>query len=186
MKRNVFALTLALTALAATSAMAQSDLGIKNLGVAAGYVSPENLDGVFSFGVFADHGTIAPRWGLESRIDYWGWSQEAFGAKTSVSDVAIGARTKYYFEVANPKFRPYAGAGLGMHFISSKVDIPASGGFPALSASDSQTKLGVDLGGGVSMPISPRSDLLGELWYGIISDVSQFSMRVGMSYKLGS
>jgi hypothetical protein len=27
---------------------------------------------------------------------------------------------------------------------------------------------------------------MGELWYGVVTDVSQFSMRVAMSFKLGS
>jgi opacity protein-like surface antigen len=88
--------------------------------------------------------------------------------------------------VKNPKVRPYAGVGLGMHFIHSEVTIPAGGGFPAMTADASRTKLGLDLGGGVATAVNPRSDLMGELWYGIISDVSQFSMRVGMSFKIGS
>jgi len=186
MKREVVVLTVALSVFAASSAFAQANLGLKHVGVAVGYVNPENLDGTFSFGVFANHGTIAPNFGLESRIDYWGWSQTVFGAKSSVSDVTLGARTKYHFEVKNPKVRPYAGVGLGLHFIHSEVTIPASGGFPASNVDASDTKLGLDLGGGVSTAISPRSDLMGEMWYGIISDVSQFSMRVGMSFKIGS
>ncbi len=186
MKRRILTVTVALCALTASSAMAQSNLGLKNLGVAVGFVSPENLDGTFSFGVFADHGTIAPRIGLESRVDYWEWSESAFGAKTSVSDIAVGARGKYYFSVINPKVRPFAGAGLGMHFLHAKVSVPAQPGFPAMSIEDSSTKLGLDLGGGLAMPVAPRTELLGEIWYGVISDISQFSFRVGMSRKLGS
>jgi len=186
MKRRMFALVLALSALVASNAMAQSSLGLKSLGVAAGFVSPENLDGTFSFGVFADHGTIAPRIGLESRIDYWGWSESAFGVKSSVSDIVVGARGKYYFSVVSPTLRPFAGAGLGMHFLHAKVSIPSQPGFPAMTAEDSSTKLGLDLGGGVAMPVAPGTELLGEMWYGVVSDVSQFSIRVGMSRKLGS
>ena len=88
-------------------------------------------------------------------------------------------------EVKNP-VSPYAGVGLGMHFLHSEASIPAGGGFPAMTVSDSRSKLGLDLGGGVSTAISPRSDLMGEIWYGVITDVSQFSMRVAMSFKLGS
>lgn len=185
MKYRMLAVTVALGALVASNAMAQSSLGLKSLGVAVGYVSPENLDGTLGFGVFADHGTIAPRIGLESRIDYWGWSQSAFGAKTSINDMAVGARSKYYFSVVNPAVRPFVGAGLGMHFLHAKVSIPSQGGFPAMSVEDSSTKLGLDLGGGVAMSVAPRTQLLGELWYGVISDVNQFSLRVGMSHKLG-
>ena len=185
MKRRVVALTLAISMLAASSAFAQADLGMKNLGVAVGFVSPENLDGTFSFGVFADHGTIAPRFGLESRIDYWGWSENAFGVETSIRDVALGARSKYHFEVASPSIRPFAGAGLAVHFLSVESTFPAGGGFPAMSVSGSETRLGLDVGGGIAKAINPRTDFLGEAWYSIVSDFSQFALRAGVSFKLG-
>jgi outer membrane protein W len=186
MKRAVAVLSLVLSVLAASSALAQSDLGLKQLGIAAGYVSPENLDGTGSFGVFADHGTITPNVHLESHADYWSWSKNSLGVESKVNDVAVGLRTKYNFEVKNSKISPYAGVGVGMHFFHSEATIPAGGGFPAETVSDSRTKLGVDLGGGLSTAVSPRADLMGELWYGVVTDVSQFSMRVAMSFKLGN
>ena len=33
--------------------------------------------------------------------------------------------------------------------------------------------------------VSPVLDFHAEGWYGIVSDVNQFSLRVGMSYRLG-
>lgn len=185
MKRTSLFLAFAACALVAPAAMAQSNLGLKNLGVAVGLVSPENVDATFSIGAFADWGTIAPRIGLESRLDYWTHSENSFGIDASIHDVTLGARGKYFFEVANPKIRPFAGAGLGLHFIGAEVAIPPQGGFPAMKASDSQTKLGLDLGGGFATAISPRADFLGEVWYGVVPDVSQFSLRAGLSYKLG-
>ena len=185
MKRTTLLVTLALCSIVAPAAMAQSSLGLRNLGVAVGFVSPENFDGTVSIGGFADWGTIAPRIGLESRLDFWSQSQSSFGYKTSVHDITLGARGKYFFEVADPKIRPFAGAGVALHFIGAKVEIPAQFGFPASSASDTNTKLGLDLGGGIATSISPRTDFLGEAWYGIVSDVSQFSLRAGLSYKLG-
>jgi opacity protein-like surface antigen len=185
MKRRIIAFTLAISVCAASSALAQADLGLKNIGVAIGYVSPENLDGTFSIGGFINHGTIAPRFGLESRVDYWGWSESFNGTETSVRDIVIGARTKYHFEVANPKVQPYVGAGLGIHFINIEVNMPAQGGFPAMTVDASENKLGLDIGGGVAMPVSPRADFLGEAWYGIVSDMSQFSLRAGMQWKWG-
>lgn len=185
MIRKILVLTFAITAFAATGAFAQADLGLKNVGVALGYVSPENLDGTLSFGVFADHGTIAPNWGLESRLDYWGWSENAFGTETTIKDITIGARTKYHFETKNPNIRPFAGAGLGIHFLSSEVNIPASGPFPASSETFSENKLGLDLGGGFATSLNPRAEFLAEAWYGIVTDVSQFSLRAAMQFKIG-
>jgi len=185
MKRTILLLTLVSCVALASSAMAQTDLGLKNVGVALGFVNAEDLDGTFSVGVFANHGTIAPRIGLESRIDYWSKSEDDFGTEVSVHDIAIGARAKYYFEVASPKIRPFAGAGLGIHFLSMEVSTPALPGIPAMSADDSETRLGLDIGGGLSTPIGPKTDFLAEAWYGIVEDFNQFSLRAGMSWKLG-
>lgn len=185
MKRTLLVLAIVSCTVASTKAMAQSDLGLKRIGAAVGYVSPENLDGTFSIGAFADMGTITPKISLEPRLDFWSWSEESFGAKTSVSDVTVGARGKYWFEVANTRIRPFAGAGLGIHFLHAKVDIPAQGGFPAMTSEDSTNKLGLDLGGGIQTPINDRMDFHGEVWYGIVSDVNQFALRVGVSQKIG-
>jgi opacity protein-like surface antigen len=186
MKGKVVLLGLALGVLVSTQAFAQSDLGLKQVGVAIGYVSPEDIDGTFTFGALMNWGTITPRIELESRIDYWSHSEEQFGAEASVSDLTLGARGKYFFEVAHPTLRPFAGAGLGLHLLHAKVTIPAFGGFPEQTAEDSETRLGLDIGGGVVTAISPQLDFMGELWYGIVSDVSQLQLRVGMGYKLGS
>lgn len=185
MKRNSLLLALAFIVLAAPVASAQSNLGLKRIGPAFGFVSPENVDATVTFGAFADLGTIAPRIGLESHLDYWTHSENSFGVDAHIHDVTLGARGKYFFETSNPKIRPFAGAGLALHFIGAEVAIPAVGGAPATSVSDSQTKLGLDLGGGIATPINPRADFLGEAWYGVVSDISQLSLRAGVSFKVG-
>jgi opacity protein-like surface antigen len=186
MKRNILLLTLVSCVALASTAMAQADLGLKNAGVALGFVNVEDIDGTFSVGVFANHGTIAPRVGLESRIDFWSKSEDEFGVEVSVRDIAIGARAKYYFDVASTKVQPFAGAGLGIHFLAMEVSMPPIGGSPGFEDSESETRLGLDLGGGLSTPIGPRTDFLAEAWYGIVSDVNQFSLRAGLAWKLGS
>src|SRR5204862_8048579 len=120
MKRHSLFLALAFTFLAAPAAMAQSHLGLKNLGVAVGIVSPENIDATFSFSGFADWGTIAPRIGLETRLDYWTHSETTFGVDANIHDATLGARGKYFFESSNPRVRPFAGAGLALQFIGAE------------------------------------------------------------------
>lgn len=186
MKRNILMITAALVVVMAPAAMAQTDLGLKGVGAAIGFVSPEHLDGTFSFGALADLGTLAPNIKLEPRLDYWSWSKSDMGVDSKAHDVALGARGKYFFEMKNSSLHPFAGAGLAFHFVGSEVSTPAGGGLPAMTVNDSETKLGLDLGGGLSTPITPRADLLSEVWYGFVSDVNQFSLRVGVSYKLGS
>jgi opacity protein-like surface antigen len=160
--------------------------GLKAIGGALGFVSPEGIDGTFSIGAFANLGTITPDIALETRLDYWSKSEESFGAKASVGDINFGVRGKYLFETSNPKVTPFAGAGLGLHHISAKATTPAVPGFPSMTVEDSQTKLGLDFGGGITTRLSPRADFLAEAWYSIVSDVNQFSLRVGVSQRLGS
>ena len=185
MKRIALALAIVTCTVASTEAMAQADLGLKRVGAAVGFVSPENLDGVLTFGVFADMGTLTPKISLEPRLDFWSWSEDAFGSETTVRDVTLGVRGKYGFQVANSSIRPFAGAGLGMHFLHAKVTIPAQGGNPEMTAEDSETKLGVDLGGGFSTQMNPVLDFHAEVWYGIVSDFDQLSLRAGISRKIG-
>ena len=180
MKRTALLLTLAVLVLAAP-AFAQSDLGLKRIGGSLGFVDPENLGTTVSLGVFADHGTVAPHIGLESHLEYWSQSDDLFGTKNSVRDISLGARGKYMFQVSNAKIRPFAGLGLGLHFLKAEVTVP---GFGTASASD--TKVGFDIGGGVATPVSPKVDLLGETWFGIVDTANTFSLRAALSYKLGS
>jgi opacity protein-like surface antigen len=120
-------------------------------------------------------------------LGYWSKSEGDFGVEASVRDVSIGARAKYMFHVKS-KVQPYAGAGLGLHFFNTKVvfpDVDMGGGnvIPGFTAEDSATKLGFDLGGGVSTPLSPKTDLFADLWY-TLADIDQFSMKVGVSFLL--
>jgi hypothetical protein len=153
--------------------------------VATGFVSPEDLDGTFSIGVFVDHGYIAPRLGLESRIDFWSTSEEAFGTELAVSDVTIGARAKYYFEVNHPTIRPFAGAGLGIHLLHAKATLSMPG-FPDETVSDFRDQARARHRRRTRGADEPALGLQRELWYGIVSDVGQFSIRAGFEYKLGS
>jgi len=184
MKRVAPIMIIVIGTLSAACAFAQSNLSLRAVGVSAAFVNAENLDGTFGLGVFADMGQITPQIRLEPSIEYWSKSEESFGAKASLSDLAIGARGKYYFEVTSPKIHPYAGAGLGLHFLhaESSVSMP---GYPTFSADASDTKLGLDIGGGMETALSPKHDFRAEAWYGIVSDASQFSLRVGVSQKLG-
>ena len=186
MKRSIlFALAaIAFCTVTVQNASAQSDFGFKKLGVAVGFVDPEGLDGTVSIGGLADLGTIAPKFGLEAHADYWSQSEEAFGAEASVSDFQIGMRGKYLFPVNNPKIQPFAGTGLGIHFVSAEVSIPTFPGEPGMSVEDSSTELGLELGGGMHTNLGPSTDLRTEMWFGFGSDVDQFNLRVGMAWKI--
>jgi opacity protein-like surface antigen len=185
MKKCIVLVVLAsICTLVSQNAMA-GDLGFKSLGVSVGMVSPEDLDATFGAGVFMNHGFVTPEIKLESRIDFWSKSEDLGFGEVSVRDIAVGARGKYMFPTSG-RVLPFAGAGLGLHFLNAKVDVPPQfPGDPGTSVEDSDTKLGVDIGGGLEMPMNPKTDFVAEAWYGIVSDFSQFSLRVGMAWKLG-
>ena len=112
------------------------------------------------------------------------------GDKASTSDMSLSTRGLYMFHMSSRKFQPYAGAGLGFHVVRAKVSTAAQdlgGGviIPAMEASDSQTKIGLDLGGGFTTPLSQKNDLYVDFWYTAVSDVGHLSMKAGISFDLG-
>ncbi|MGE5175814.1 MAG: hypothetical protein ACM3JJ_05500 [Hyphomicrobiales bacterium] len=167
------------------NAFAASDMGWKSLGVNVGYVDPSNVDGTVGFGAFADLGSFAKDWHLMPQLGYWSKSQGAFGVTASVSDFSVGTRANYMFHVSSPKFQPYAGAGLGLHFVSTKATVPDFLNGGTMEVTDSATKLGLDMGGGFVTPLSAKTDLTGDVWYTAVSDVDHFSMKIGIAMKLG-
>jgi len=174
---------LAVCAMPAQNAWAKSDIGFNRLGVDVGIVDPEAAGSTVGFGVVADLGTLSPNVGISSQVGYWSKSEDVFGAESSVRDISVGTRVNYLFSVSkSSKFQPYAGGGLGLHFFNVEVSVPDFQG-GTISASESETKLGFDLGGGASMPLSPKANLFGDLWY-TLADVDQLAMKVGVSFLL--
>src|SRR3954466_1232134 len=120
---------------AAQNAWARTDLGWRSAGVDAGFVDPENVPGTLGFGAFADLGNLSPDVRLEPHLGYWSKSEDFGGDKVSISDIALSARALYMFHGTSPRFHPYAGGGLGLHFVHAKADFAAQ-----------------DMGGGVIIP----------------------------------
>jgi len=185
MKRTFALGTIAVCMLFSQPAVAQSNLGFQRGGVSISMVSPEDVDATLGLGVFADMGTLAPRWGLETRLDWWSHSETFFNTDVGVTDITLGARTKYHFPT-NSTVQPFVGAGLGLHFLSMEVGVvdPITGF--AMTADASETRLGVDLGGGISTPLNASTNLLAEGWFGLVSDFNQFSLRLGLSHSFGN
>jgi len=154
-----------------------SGLGLTALGVEAGLVDPEAAGSTIGFGAFANLGNIARDVRLSSHLGYWSKSENAFGAEASIRDISLGARAKYMFHVSSPKLQPYVGTGLGLHFFHMKA------GIPGFTAEDTVTKLGWDLGGGVLTPVSPKTDLFGDMWY-TVADINEFTMKVGLAFRM--
>ena len=170
------------------NARAASDVGFKGAGVKVGFVNPDNADMVLGLGGFVDLGRVTNEIQLEPFMDYWSWSESQFGVDYSIRDMSFGMRSKYNFPVSSTKIQPFAGAGLGLHMLRAKVSIDAQdlgGGLiiPAQEVSETETRLGLDLGGGMATRLSPNTDFLAEMWYSLVTDVNHFSVRVGVEFK---
>jgi hypothetical protein len=188
---TVFAVALALCAITVQDATAESSMGLNALGGNVGLVSPENVDETLGFGLFADWGNLAPAWQLGSNLDVWSKSEElGFNeGEVSIRDISFSTRAKYLFAVSSPKFQPFVGGGLGLHFIRGEVSIPdedLGGGFfiPGMTVSDTQTELGLDLGGGFRTPLGAKTELAGDVWYSIVDDFSNLSLKMGVAFRL--
>ncbi len=179
MKRVIaFALFVLIAGLATPPAWSQTRLGFRGAGFELDVVGPEDVDTVLGFGAFADLGTITRNVRLEAYMDYWSKSEEAFGVEASASDLAFGARSKYMFRVPNPRLLPFAGGGIGLHYIEVEASAPDfSGG--TMVVKDSDTKIGLDFGGGLLYNLNGRASLSSEVWYSMVNQINQLSLEIG-------
>jgi len=183
MRRTTAWIAFLLIAGSATSpAWSQARLGFRGAGLELDVVGPENVDTALGFGAFADLGTVTRNVRLESYMGYWSKSEEAFGARTTASDLSFGARSKYMFRVANPRLLPFAGAGLGVHFIEVSATVPEQslGVISGFEFNDSATKIGLDFGGGLLYNLNGRASLMSEVWYSLVDQANQLSLEVGV------
>lgn len=188
MKRvTILAAIVAICTLAIAPGADAATIAVNGIGGHLSLVNPDNVGTTVGIGFLMDMGFVGTAFGLESYAAYWSQSESAFGVEASFSDFIIGGRGKYNFAVSNPKVHPYAGAGLGLHFVTLGVDIPAInfGGttIPGSSVEDSELRLGVDFGGGLMFDVSDRVSLMGDTWVTLVSDVSQLNVRFGALYR---
>jgi opacity protein-like surface antigen len=175
-------LALLLTAAAAMDTHAQSKLGLRGVGGRLSFVSPSDVDGTIGFDIIADFGTLRPQLALETTLDYWSSEEDRGGYNRDVRDLALGARLKYTFDVANYKIHPYAAGGLAFHFLRYEVPSVVVGGIPVLASDDSETQLGLDLAGGVGYKTNSNLSVVGELRFRMLSDVPQVLLTGGVVY----
>ena len=187
--RRLFAILVCFMAVSAmaTTAMAAADFGLKGIGVRVGVVEPENLDTTVGFGFFMDLGTFHPNVAFETYVDYWSNSFDVGFGESSFRDIVIGAKTEYMFTVSRPIIHPFIGAGLSVHMMKSEASISDITIFgqtiPGTSMDASDTKLGLDLGGGLRAGVADNIDIIGEAWYSFVPDVNQFLATGGIAYK---
>ena len=169
-----------------SNALAQADLGLKGGGVEFGIVGPDNVDTTIGFGLFLDLGTIAPNFMVESYVDYWWKSENDFNVETYARDLVVGGKVKYAIPMEHARLRPFAGAGVGIHFFKGEVTVPDQfiGGslVPGYRIEDTSVKPGLDIGAGMATVLNHRTQFIAEAWYAFVSDINQVSLKAGILY----
>jgi opacity protein-like surface antigen len=139
-----------------------SAFGLTGLGGKLGFMAPENLDGTMVVGghlEFEQHGS---RVHLVPGLMYW--------KSNNVSDLAANADLYYHFSPEGV-ITPYVGAGLGLNFLSNE------------RSSDSTTKLGANLFGGLRIPAANLHYFFEGRY--TASDLSQFALLAGVTFHTG-
>jgi hypothetical protein len=116
-------------------------------------------------------------------VEYWrnGTRIEVPGytITSTRKDATLGADVRYTFQRAG--WRPYVGAGLGVHFLSTEVDAPEVG---LDHATDSVIKGGLSALVGITFPLTKRLDNFMELKYHHLPGYSQVKINMGIAWKL--
>jgi hypothetical protein len=184
----IFVTVLAACLFAFTASADAAGLAVRGVGGHMTIAAPDDIDATIGLGFLLDMDIVGSQFGIESYASYWSQSESAFGVEASVSDFAMGGRGKYKFLTSSTSVHPYVGAGLGLHFVTAGVEIPAYdfGGIiiPGTSVEDTNVNLGLDLGGGMAFDVGDRVSLLTDAWGVVVSDVSQFMLRFGMIYRI--
>ena len=161
-----------------------ADMGFKGAGGRLSFVAPDGVDATIGFGGFVDLGTLAPDVLLEMSFDYWSTSKSFTLGEIKSRDMILGFLSKYTFTVSDEKLRPYAGAGLALHFL--KVEVPKIGFDQEVYGGDvNDMRLGLDVVGGIGYDAGENMEIVGEIMYRVVSDVTQFVLSGGIVFWFG-
>lgn len=158
------------TAAAQTNRTEDIGLGFKGIGARIGFVDPEGASSTLDLGFHIDAGEIARNVHVAPIAEYW----KVGVSGIDLSDFSVGLDLMLDFPLQDSRMTPYAGGGLGLHFV--KVDDPAG-------ASDSDSKLGLNVQGGIRTDAMPNLALFGELRYNFVSDFNQLKILGGFTYR---
>ena len=145
-------------------------LGFKGLGARIGFVDPEGASSTLDLGLHIDAGELAQNVHVSPIAEYWKVGVNGIDIK----DLSLGGDLLIDFPLQDSRITPYAGGGLGLHFLSS--DLPAGG-------TNSRNKLGLNVQGGIRTDAMPNLALFGELRYNFVSDANQLKILGGFTYR---
>lgn len=157
------------------AASSYAQIGFNGIGGRLGFVKPESIDGTVAFGVHANLGEVIENLVLFPSIDYWTKSE----GPLDFSQLGINADARYYFP-SGGDMSFFAGGGLGILITSADIDLGPFG-----SADASSTDIGLDLLGGLDMPVGENLIFTAEARL-VLSDLQSFKIFAGITYALGN
>jgi opacity protein-like surface antigen len=160
---------------------AQSDIRLTGIGGRVFYTDFEGSSAVGFGGVFG-FGQLNPNLHLEGSVDFWSKSFGSGSVKSKFRDISFAGLVKYKFTNENSMLTPFVTGGAAIHLFNSKVEQPTyeiGGIVIGGDVSDTDIKIGIDLGGGVEYAVNPTFDLIGTVLYRIVSDVNQLFIAGG-------
>ncbi len=166
---------------AVSPAPAQTDpndvgLGIKGIGARIGFVDPEDASGTLALGVHVDAGTIVRNIHLTPYVEYWSTGVELGSLSADMSDLTLATDVNFDFPLQGTRAVPYLGGGVGLHFLSVDTNIPGAD-------SDSRTRVGLNIQGGVRNQMWPNLGVFGEARYSFVDDANQLKLMGGFTYN---
>ena len=154
-----------------------------SLSLGAGYVAPNDVDS--TFWVTANYRfRVANRILLEPEVGYWEKGDDVPGVDVSIEDLNFGVNGIYELTgVGGEGFRPWLGAGVGLHRLKGVVDLDLDGDDDDDDFDETDTELGVHLLGGADFGLSDTFDLYVAARFDIVSDINQFKVYGGVRYR---
>ena len=161
---------------AQTAAQSDAGLGFRGLGASIGLVDPEDASSALLLGLHVDAGQIVHNVHLIPNMQYWKVGADVGPYSADISDLAFNVDANVDFPLQGGRLTPYLGGGLGLNFLSFDSNAPG-----AVSSND--TKLGVNVLGGMRNDVMPNLALFGELRYSFVTDANQLKILGGFTYK---
>lgn len=158
--------------------------GYMAAGARGGIVDVDHLGMTFTVGGFVDIG-VADQVTILAGLDYWRDSDDDGGVTVTVRDLTLSGFGRYVLPTRSRGLAPYFGAGLALHMLEAEVRY--GNGVTGASADDSESELGLDLGGGVMFNIEADSFWLAEFRYRSCDDdidVDHIAITVGLAQHI--
>lgn len=148
-----------------------AQLGFRGVGGGLGFVKPNNIDGTVLFGGQVDLGEIIPGLALVPMVDFF--------SKSGFDFFSINGNVRYYFPTSsNLDF--FATGGLAIVRVSvPEINVPGFG----TAGGGSNTEIGLNLGGGVDIPLTDKLVGTGQIIY--VTEGEQIKIIAGVTVLLG-